>query len=56
MTPDEITALEANIVDIYKAHKAENLRKRGYRAFVFAGPRYVVKYGNPQTLLPEIKT
>ena len=56
MTPDEIAALEANIVDICKAHKAENSGKRGYRAFVFAGPRYGVKYGNPQTLLPEIKT
>ena len=56
MTPDEIAALEANIVDICKAHKAENSRKRGYRAFVFAGPRYGVKYGDPQKLLPEIET
>ena len=56
MMPDEIAALEANIVDICKAHKAENSCKRRYREFVFAGPRYGVKYGNPQTLLPEIKT
>ena len=56
MTPDEIATLEASIVDICKAHKAENSRKEDYRAFVFVGPRYAVKYGDPETLLPEIKT
>jgi hypothetical protein len=56
MMPDEIATLEANIVDICTAHKAENSRKEDYRTCVFVGPHDVVKYGDPKTLQPEIIT
>lgn len=53
---NEITALEAKIVDICQAHEAENWRKASYRACVAVEPCYVVKYGDPETLWPEIAT
>lgn len=56
MMPDEIATLEANIVDICTAYKAENSRKEGYCACVFVGPHDVVKYGDPKMLEPEIIT
>jgi hypothetical protein len=56
MMPDEIASLEANIVDICTAHKAENSRKEDYRTCVFVGPHDVVKYGDPKMLQPEIIT
>ena len=56
MTPDEISTLEENVVRICKAHKAENWRKRDYRACAFVEPCYFVKYGDPKTLQPEITT
>jgi hypothetical protein len=51
--PDEITSLETKIC---QAHKADNWGKRGYRALVVVEPYYVVKYGDPETLWPEIAT
>lgn len=56
MTSDEIATLETKVVDICKAHKAENSREEGYRACVFVEAFYFVKYGDPKTLLPEILT
>ena len=56
MTPGEIATLENNIVEICKAHEAKNWRKEDYRACVFVEPCYFVKYGDPETLQPEITT
>ncbi|KAF8329872.1 hypothetical protein F5887DRAFT_1003644 [Amanita rubescens] len=56
MTPDEIATLETNIVDICKAHETENRRKDGYRPCVSVEPCYFVKYGDCETLGPEITT
>ena len=56
MTPQEIDAFEKYIIEICTNHEAENWDKDNYRASVLVPPRYIVKYGDPETLWPETAT
>lgn len=56
MLPTEQSAFEAAIVDTCTKHKEAHWREPGHRPYVSIGAEYLVKFGNPQTLWPEIAT
>jgi hypothetical protein len=52
MTPQE----QANIVDACQTHKRNHWKDNDYRATIFIGTDYFVKYGDAQTLATEVAT
>ncbi|KAF8657965.1 hypothetical protein AX16_002126, partial [Volvariella volvacea WC 439] len=55
-TPEEQATFEATIVDACTKHKQAHWKDYNYRACVFIGTDYFVKFGDPQTLWPEVAT
>ena len=51
-----LEALEANIVEACTNHKLLHSKDRDYRACVYIGTDYFVKFGSPDALWPEIQT
>ncbi|KAK7052936.1 hypothetical protein VNI00_004256 [Paramarasmius palmivorus] len=56
MTPSETIALEVIVVDACAQHEQAHWKDPNYRACVFIGTDYFVKFGDPKTLGPEIAT
>jgi hypothetical protein len=55
MTPQEVATLEKPAIEICTKHEKENC-KVDFRSCVLVPPRYFVKYGDPETLWPEVAT